>query len=319
MTISEALLWAKSILRNSNTDGPEASANFLLRQVLSKDKIFILTHPEQYLTAKQEQIFEEYIFRRAKHEPVWYITGKIEFLGLDLAVNENVLIPRPETELLVEKILEYVRGGFAPKRILDVGTGSGAIVLALANTVTNQQSSINKNTTSLRESEADAPARDDSGRPGAISFAASDISSKALEVAKTNAKSIFPRHSREGGNPVIVFNQGDLFEPWKGQKFDLIVANLPYVPETDRNSLAPDLTSYEPELALFGGPDGLDIYKRFFDEVSKYLLPGGKVFCEIGYDQGEKIQKYLINIMPEATATTFGDYADIDRIVIIET
>jgi len=285
MTISEALAWAKKVLGGKQVEGPEASSDFLLRQVLHKDKTYLFTHPEHKLTLTQIAKYRNWVGQRAKHKPVWYITGKIEFLGLDLAVNQNVLIPRPETELLVEKILEKVRAGFVPKRVLDVGTGSGAIILALT---------------------------DNLERFAGEQFFASDISLKALNVAKKNAKSLNLHDD-------ISFKRGDLFTPWKGKKFDLIVTNLPYVPHEDMDTLAFDLTHYEPRTALDGGLEGLEIYNRFFREVGDHLNPGGKVFCEIGYDQGDKIKKLLTDIMQTATYTVLGDYADIDRIVIIET
>lgn len=287
MTISEALSWAKKLLNIKNVERPESSANFLLRQVLHQDKTYLYTHPEHKLTLPQIAKYRLWVNQRAKHKPVWYITGKIEFLGLDLAVNQNVLIPRPETELLVERVLNEVKSKkLKVKSILDMGTGSGAIILALA-----------------------SPLR---AEGAAISFFASDISPKALAVANKNAKSLSLHDD-------ISFKHGDLFSPWEGKKFGLIVTNLPYVPHEDMATLAFDLTHYEPRTALDGGHEGLEIYKRFFDEVDAHLNPGGKVFCEIGYDQGEKIKKLLLDIMPKANVTVLGDYADIDRIVIIET
>lgn len=286
MTISEALVWAKKVLKEKKVDGPEASAEFLLRQIIHGDKTYLFAHPEHQLTLAQAAKYRLWVGQRAKHKPVWYITSKIEFMGLDLAVNQDVLIPRPETELLVEKIIEKVRGGFAPGSVLDVGTGSGAIILSLAASL---------------QGAGDT----------AISFSASDISPKALAVARKNAKSL--------GLGEVTFRQGDLFMPWQGQKFDLIVTNLPYVPHEDMSTLALDLIHYEPRVALDGGYEGLEIYERFFAEVGKHLNPGGKVFCEIGYDQGEKIEKILAKIMPKARVIILGDYADVDRIVIIET
>jgi len=282
MTISTALEWAKKLLKSKSVDGPEASAEFLLQQIIGEDKVYIFSHPDQVLTAEQQKQFEEWISRRAKHEPVWYITGKIEFLGLYFTVNQSVLIPRPETELLIEKIAEHIREGFAPKKVLDVGTGSGAIIISLANML-----------------------------KGKSEYFASDISAEALEVAKENAENL-------GLSDSICFRLGDLFEPWKGQKFDLIVANLPYVPEADLETLKPDLVNYEPHIALFSGEDGLTLYRKFFQEVGKHLNEHGKIFCEIGYNQGDKIKDILTQVSPSAEVTVLNDYADVDRIVIIE-
>jgi release factor glutamine methyltransferase len=285
MTIGEALKWAKNILREKGVEGPENSAEFLLRQVLHKDKPYLFAHPEHNLTLIQKTKYRSWIVQRSKHKPVWYIAGKIEFLGLDILVNQNVLIPRPETELLVEKIIEEVRGGFVPKSILDIGTGSGAIVLSLVDNLEHF---------------------------GGEKFFASDISREALVVAKRNAKSL-------GFDKNIEFKKGDLFEPWNGKKFDLIVTNLPYIPHEDMPTLALDLIHYEPRTALDGGHLGLEIYERFFHEVGEHLNKGAKVFCEIGYDQGEKITKLLSKFLPQSSVRVIGDYADIDRIVTIET
>jgi len=288
MTIQEALIWAKQVLRKNNVEGAEASSELLLQDVLKREKAFLFANTDVELTGSQLEKYETAIARRAKHEPVWYITGKIEFMGLELVVNNNVLIPRPETELLIEKILESVNAGFTPRDILEVGTGSGAIVLSLCS--------------SLREGEDDA----------LISFSASDVSAEALNVAKANAKALKLQNS-------IDFRVGDLLEPWVGQQFDLIVANLPYVPIGDKDSLAADLTSYEPHLALFGGDDGLVLINRLLDQLPLYLEKNGKVFLEIGYGQGDKIQEYVSKILPSAVTTVIQDYAAVDRIVIIET
>jgi len=285
MTILEALTWSKKLLAEAGAENPTASAEFLLSHALDKPKEYLFSHSDEDLAVEDLTIFQDWTNRRAKHEPVWYITGKIKFMSLELVVDKNVLIPRPETELLVEKIQESVENGFAPKNVLEIGTGSGAIILSLCSSL-----------------------RDDA----AISFFASDISEGALKVAQANAEFL-------GSKDLIAFHEGDLFEPWSGQRFDLIVANLPYVPEGDKDSLAADLTSYEPHLALFGGVEGLDIVFRFIDELPGYTNDGCKVFLEIGYDQGDKITKYVSRILPSAITTVFGDYAGVDRIVIIET
>ena len=303
MNVKEAQLWGRKVLKDNKVESPEASTDFLLRQVLGIDKTQMLTHPEVKISKIQELKFRRWVKKRSKHEPVWYITGKIEFMGLDLAVNQSVLIPRPETELLVEKILDYLKSDFKPKKIIDIGTGSGTIILSLANKISPYSSS-----------EVEKSSRDSSRlhSNNNISFFASDISSTALDTAKKNKKN-------NNIAPDIKFVEGDLFGPWVGQKFDLVVANLPYVPHEDMATLAFDLTHYEPRVALDGGILGLEVYKRFIEELPNYLNLGARVYMEIGYDQGRYIEDFVHKYLPEAKVETLGDYRQIDRIVVIET
>jgi len=235
-------------------------------------------------------------------------------MALSLSVDENVLIPRPETELLIEHVLDVVKSKKSKvKSILDIGTGSGAIILALANGLNSITLSSSASQNKYDKLTGDLDSRlSGNDKEKSPSFFASDVSDKALAVAKKNAKNL-------GFENDITFKLGSLFDPWDGQKFDLIVTNLPYVPHEDMATLALDLIHYEPRLALDGGAEGLEIYEKFFDQVSTHLNDGGTVYCEIGYDQGDKIIKYLQNVMPKAKVTVIGDYADIDRIVIIET
>ncbi len=282
MTIEEALRWGREILKNAKVEGARASADFLLRKIVGKDKTYLYIHSEEKLTASQEDKYRVWIDRRSKHEPVWYITGEIEFMGLDLAVTTDVLISRPETELLIEKITSEFRESRGV-RILDVGTGSGTIVLSLAKLL-----GVNN------------------------SYFASDVSEKALGVARKNAVT-------NKLDNLVEFRKGDLLSPWNGEKFDLIVANLPYVPHEDMESLALDLIHYEPRLALDGGKAGMEIYEKFLPVLPDYLADSGVVFLEIGYNQGPLITKVVQGTMPKATVEIIGDYADIDRIAIIRT
>jgi release factor glutamine methyltransferase len=284
MIIREALRWGREVLEQNEVEGPKPGAVFLLQRVLQRDKAYLMSHDGNEITSKQEDKYREWIERRSKHEPVWYITGFIEFGELVLAVNEHVLIPRPETELLVERILSEMKQKKQVESILDIGTGSGTIILSLAKKLHARH----------------------------IGLFASDVSHEALVVAKKNAIS-------NGLSENVEFREGDLFTPWVGNKFDIIVANLPYVPHEDMATLAFDLTHYEPRLALDGGKLGMDIYNRFLESLPLYLKPGGMAFLEIGYDQGDLIKKVVQNIMPEASVVVIGDYADIDRVVIIKT
>lgn len=275
MTTKEALDRAVNELKKNKVSEPEKSAEFLLRQVLDWDKAKLITNSEYELNDEQEKKFLGFIERRKKHEPVWYITGKIEFYVLDLSVDEGVLIPRPETEFLVEEVLSVADN----KKILELGTGSGAISLALVSKLKRKTH-------------------------------ASDISTDALKVAKKNADNL-------GLDKFIEFKKGDLLEPWKGQKFDIIVANLPYIPHEEISSLALDIHHWEPRVALDGGKEGLEIYERLFSQAKEYLKQDSMMFFEIGIGQGKKIKSLADKYLPGSNVLVKKDYSDTDRIAII--
>ncbi len=216
---------------------------------------WLIAHDGEPLAPDAADTFCDLVERRLFGEPIQYITGDAEFYGLPFHVNRDVLIPRPETEHLVEKAIALA-AEFARPRIVDVGTGSGAIAVALAH---------------------------------ALPFAeitATDISPAALAVAKENA----------AGNGVadrVRFHEGDLLEPVAGEQFDIVVSNPPYVPESDRNTLHQEVRNFEPGHALFAGADGLDIYRRLIPAAFGALLSGGVVALEIGYGQQETIRALL--------------------------
>lgn len=213
--------------------------------------------------------------KRLKHIPIGYIFGKTNFYGLDFIVNENVLIPRLDTEILVEKLIEEIKSRSGNVKILDIGTGSGAIAITVA-----------------KETKA--------------KVTAVDVSLKALEIAKQNAKL----------NQVEVeFVLSDLFENVKG-KYDIIVSNPPYIESAKINKLMPEVRDFEPILALDGGKTGLDFYKRIVDNVSRFLKPKGKLFFEIGYNQGEKVSDLMKDDF--VNVCVIKDYTDNDRIVVGE-
>lgn len=282
MNIKDALIWGETILKESEVEGAKPSALFLLSEIICQDKVYMITHDNIQLTEEQLAIYQQWIERRSKHEPVWYITGKIEFGSLALAVNNHVLIPRPETEILIERIKLDYNNYHRKLKVLDVGTGSGTIILSLAKHFQDK----------------------------AIFFA-SDISKDALEIALRNAALNDLSH-------LVEFRQGNLFNPWAGMKFDIVVANLPYVPHEDMSTLAPDLLKYEPHLALDGGRAGIEIYKIFLSELSNYLEQKARVYLEIGYEQGKLIKNIVQKFIPKTKVTIVKDYSNIDRIVIIE-
>lgn len=220
-------------------------AELLLRYATGRDKAFLLTHPNANLTPDQQATYEEWVNRRALQEPVQYITGEQEFYGLALRVTPAVLIPRPETEHLVEAALARVAKD-APVRIADVGTGSGAIAIALAHKL-----------------------------PKAL-LTALDSSLMALAVARGNAE----RH-RVADRVRLVGS--DLLQSVAAEKFDLIVSNPPYVP--DDEILEPQVRDYEPHDALFAGPSGLEVYQRLIPQAREALRPQGWLLLEIGHGQ----------------------------------
>lgn len=287
MTIYEALSWATGELTANGVEGPRSSPRLLLQQVIKHDLAYLFTNPGIGLTIEEEEKFRDWVGRRVKHEPVWYIAdNQIKFFGNTFYVDKNVLIPRPETELLVENIINRVKDNSGNiKKILDIGTGSGSIILSLASI--------------LRENND-------------VTYFASDISSDALEVARRNSKNF-------GLEGVVSFAQGNLFEPWNNECFDLIVTNLPYIPHEDLPYLDKDVVQYEPLSALDGGKGGLEIYREFFDTASLHLNPGAVIYCEIGHNQGAKIIEMATKALLGSKETLIKDYANLDRIVIIET
>ena len=247
--------------------------------MLKRDLAHILAYPDTKLALFEERKYKRWIKKRSRHIPVWYITGYEHFYGLDFKVSRNVLIPRPETEILVEKALSQAKKMPPTIKIADIGTGSGAIGISLAKNLPN------------------------------IQVYLVDISKKALAVAKKNAK------NNKVNNVVIL--SGNLLEPLP-QKVDLIVANLPYVPSGNIATLAYDIHHYEPRLALEGGNDGLDLYRLFFKQAPSKIKEKGKIFLEIGENQGPKMVKIAKNVFPQAQVRFEKDWAGLDRFVIVE-
>ncbi|HVZ85117.1 MAG TPA: peptide chain release factor N(5)-glutamine methyltransferase [Terracidiphilus sp.] len=254
MRLHDALKKAEAVLR----EGPHAErarhdAETLLLHAAGLTRAGLLAHGEDELDASQAAAFDALVERRRAGEPIQYITGETEFYGLPLRVTRDVLIPRPETEHLVEKAVELATQFPAP-RIVDIGSGSGAIAVALAHALPKAQ------ITSI------------------------DVSPAALAVARENAT----RNQVE-----IRFLEGDLLGPVASEQFDLVVSNPPYVPETDRGSLAVEVRDYEPGLALFAGADGLAVYRRLIPAAFAALVPGGWLVLEIGYGQADAIRALL--------------------------
>ena len=217
---------------------------------------WLIAHEDEPLAADAAGPFCDLIERRLAGEPIQYITGEAEFYGLPFHVNRDVLIPRPETEHLVEKVMALAAEFVRPK-IVDVGTGSGAIAVALAHAL-----------------------------PFAV-ITATDISADALAVAKANA-------ARNGVADRVRFFKGDLLEAVAGEHFDIVISNPPYVPESDHATLDVEVRDYEPAQALFAGEDGLQIYRRLIPAAFDALVPGGYLALEIGYGQRAGIEALLV-------------------------
>jgi release factor glutamine methyltransferase len=243
------------LTRAAHPERARRDAETLVLARLGRDRAYLLTHGEDELRAADAAACEAMLARRVAGEPIQYILGEAEFYGLAFRVTPAVLIPRPETEHLVEKALSLVAKN-AVLRIADIGTGSGAIAVTLAAELPQAQ------------------------------LTAVDLSLAALAVAQENA-------ALNGVAGRIRFFAGDLLAPVAGERFDLIASNPPYIPEEDRATLAVEVRAHEPELALFAGADGLAVYRRLIPAAFAALEPGGWLLLEIGYGQSEAMAALL--------------------------
>jgi release factor glutamine methyltransferase len=292
-------------LKSSGSPTPELDANILIENVLGKDRTFLFSHPLEPLTNAQYSKLKRLINRRKKGEPIAYITGHKEFYGLDFVVNKNVLIPRPETENLIEealKITEYRLLNMGKKQlpnnqysrfdILDVGTGSGCLIVLLFLELKKRY----KDTAMQR-----------------FSFYASDISKSALRVAKLNAKRLLNDNPtiQQSNNPRFIHS--DLFSNrLLHKKFDLIVANLPYVPYSRK--LDPESTiKFEPKIAIFAGDNGSEVIKRFILDSKDRLKPGGSILLELDPRNTDDIAVFAKSVFPSANISAWKDLAKWER------
>ena len=267
-------------LAEASTQIARRDAETLLVHLLERDRAWVFAHPEAELDAEQKEAFRDLTARRAAQEPLQYLTGGQEFYGLPLRVTSDTLIPRPETELLVESVLGWAALQAGPLRILDVGTGTGAIALALA--------------THLPAAEV----------------VACDLSAAALAVARDNAERL-ELAAR------VSFVQSDLLDALTpeldaGGLFDVIVSNPPYVPSADAATMQAEVVDHEPHLALFAGEDGLEVYRRLIPQAQAALLTGGLLAMEFGFGQREALAKLLADW---DEVRFLDDYAAIPRIV----
>lgn len=305
MRYDELFLYGVKQLEKAGIAEGKLNARLLLEYVCKTDRNTLLAHPELLVEKEQEKRYVNYIEQRAERIPLQHITGVQEFMGLEFYVNQNVLIPRQDTEILVEEVMPHLHDGMS---ILDMCTGSGCILISLM-----QYSN-------------------DCAGVGA------DLSDEALEVAEKNARRILKEkniHVKSGFKdlkeakevkeaifPVqneILFLQGDLFEALDlgektAVKFDIIVSNPPYISTDVIKTLEPEVAVHEPLTALDGGRDGLYFYRRIVKDAKKYLVRGGMLFFEIGFDQKETVSQ-LLKEAGFIDIETKKDYAGLDRVV----
>ena len=251
MTIAEALRDASRRLAEGGVTDHAREANSLLRFVTGRDRAFLVAHSEEHLTADEASRFENAVSRRSKREPLQYITGKQEFFGRNFVVTPDVLIPRPETEMLVEHSIRTVCE-MDNAVLAEVGIGSGCIAISIL---------------------AECPGATATGM---------DISPAALAVAERNAR-------QHGVDQRLELLESDLFTAASGRQFDLIVSNPPYVPLNDLETLQAEVRLFEPQLALTDGGDGLSIIRRLIRDAPQFLRSGGVLLLEIGIGQSEAV------------------------------
>jgi release factor glutamine methyltransferase len=299
MTISATLRWATDKFKKAKITSPALDAEVILsfttkspRQRRGKPRDFFYAHSEQQLPARQFTKYKKLVAKRAKHYPVAYITNNKEFFGLDFYVDKNVLIPRPETEILVEQTLKIIQDTVqtrhgAPLCITEIGTGSGCVIISLArNLQTNNPQT---------------------------QFLATDISKDALRIARRNAKQL-------GVKSRVKFFHGNLLEPIKNKKIDVLVANLPYLDNKIKNLLknaASKALKYEPQIALNGGGDGLKFYRRLFQQIAELTHRPRNILIEIGPTHPLAIKSFIKKILPKSKITVFKDLAGKNRVISV--
>jgi len=314
MTIKESLQKAIKALSNKNIKSAALDAEILLLYALNRsknkpksfvnDRAWLYAHDDYILSTRQKNIFFKYIEQRKRFEPIAYITGKKEFYGLEFYVDKNVLIPRPETEIIVEEALKEIIKKTAEGKtivIADIGTGSGAIAISIAKILKN------------------------AGKHENIKIYATDISAEALKIAKINKKNIVGPGGR------ISFRQGSLWQALPRKiKFDFVLANLPYLSAPSRNNLKEYLKlkkitpagfkslSYEPSLALTDRRDGLSLIRNFMLSASPHLKKGSQIFLESDPHQIAAIKKLAKKHLPKHKITAIKDLRGLDRITKIE-
>ena len=279
ITVSESLRTAVDILQSNKTiNSPILDAEVLLCSVLDCERIFLVINGGKILTVNEKEQYFDYIYRRKKNEPVSYITGKREFMSLEFFVKPGILIPRPDTEILVEEIIKLYKN--AEPKIIDLCTGSGAVAVSLAYYI-------------------------DKARVFAL-----DKYDVCVEIASKNAK--------HNGVSVEIIKGDVFDELLLDNNYDCIVSNPPYVEKNVLENLSSDVKDYEPGYALDGGDDGLIFYRRITQLAEKNLKSGGILAYEIGYNQAEDVSEIIYSSSKFQNICIVKDLAGLDRVVIAE-
>lgn len=277
MTYRECYEQGCRTLQAAGIEETALDARLLLEAVCGTDRNDLLVHGEQPVAPEAEEKYLNWIRQRAEHIPLQQLTGEQDFMGLTFAVNEHVLIPRQDTEILVEEVLKELHDGM---RVLDMCTGSGCILLSLLH-YSNDCEGLGV-----------------------------DLSAEALEVAGRNVLKVLTPEKAEHAH----FLQSDLFEKVEG-KFEIIVSNPPYIASAEVEKLMPEVRDHEPRMALDGTEDGLYFYRRIIEEAGKHLVSSGMLFFEIGYDQGQAVSE-LMRTEGYCDVQVVQDYAGLDRVVL---
>lgn len=276
MTYRECYEQGCRTLQAAGIEETALDARLLLEAVCGTDRNDLLVHGEQQVAPEAEEKYLNWIRQRAEHIPLQQLTGEQGFMGLTFSVNEHVLIPRQDTEILVEEVLKELHDGM---RVLDMCTGSGCILLSLLH-YSNDCEGLGV-----------------------------DLSAEALEVAGRNVLKVLTPEKAEHAH----FLQSDLFEKVEG-KFEIIVSNPPYIASAEVEKLMPEVRDHEPRMALDGTEDGLYFYRRIIEEAGKHLVSSGMLFFEIGYDQGQAVSE-LMRTEGYCDVQVVQDYAGLDRVV----
>jgi release factor glutamine methyltransferase len=292
LTIDDAIREAAAYLSRHGITSARLDAEVLLAFALSRDRSRLYLEKNKPPTEQEKSNYRELLRRRAQHEPVAYITGKKEFWSMEFTVNRSVMIPRPETEILVERAVEkalLLAQSSEELTLFDIGTGSGAVVISLAvelNRRLEPQTALRRN------------------------IIASDTSEQALEVARSNASRLAP-------NLPIEFLHGSFFAG-NDDVLDLVVTNPPYVALSEKDSLMPEVSLWEPPEAIFAGEDALACIKRIIAESPEHLRSGGFLLMEFGLGQRQKIEQILLSSGSFCHIEFFRDYSGTERVVSAE-